>query len=170
MILILLCFSIPAQAYIYTGLSQAEKSAITAKIKGGHKDLVRVNLYGMNLAGVDLSGAKLSMAYLSWSNLKGANLNKANLNKANLKGTNLKGANLRGADLRGAILTWAGLEGADFTGANLGYALIDVKYRGKLKGVKECTEGIGWITYESDPTDICTINLKKQTQKNKGEL
>ncbi len=186
LIIIFLCFSIPAQAKILS------KTELIKQIKQGKKDLDLAgrDLSHANLKLAELEGADLRGALLTNADLRGADLTRADLALADLTGANLQGANLTGANLTKAVLYWAKLDLANlshaylieaklvwmtdrsgdvnwwranllngnllrvkwwranfrvnFRGANLKGAMVDSKYRGKLKGAWN-TDKINWV-------------------------
>ncbi len=147
LVLILLCFSIPAQAKALSKAELAKQAELIKQIKQGKKDLSKADLRGAELYRVALSGT---------------NLQKANLQKANLVWADLSGADLSGADLSGAFLIYANLKETNLSGADLTKASIDSKYRDKIKNSGALnTDKINWLSKLKNPLFFLILYIFK---------
>lgn len=115
-----------AQAPSATGgpmLSQAERDAIAARVRGGAScarcDLFQIDLSYQALTNRTFSGSRIRQADFSLATADGASFNGANLSLTNFFGARLSHADLRDANLEGATLVGAYLGGARMQGAVL---------------------------------------------------
>lgn len=107
--------------------------------------LDRANLRGAYMEGVDLERADLRDADLRESILPEADLSGADLSGAKLCNADLSKANLHETVLRKANLQRAILKEADLRIRDLGYAIIDSKYRDVLDHSIEGYNTITWV-------------------------
>lgn len=115
-----------AQAPSETGgpiLSQAERDAIAARVRGGAScagcDLFQIDLAYQSIAGRNFTDARLRQSDLTVVTADRANFSGANMSLSNLFGARATGANFTDANLTSATLVGGHFGGARFTGAVL---------------------------------------------------
>ena len=151
-----------------TGIELISKDDKKADLRGA--DLRGARLSGIKMIGADLTGANLSGAILTEAILHNANLERAQLEgtflrnaeltdasvtRANLTKADLSYADLTGTDPTAATLTYITVIGTnmfgqsyDFTSACLHEAVIDIKYKDKMKSCLKGYDSIKWVTEE----------------------
>jgi len=109
-------------------VSQAERDAIAARVRGGAScagcDLFQIDMSYQVVSGHDFSGSRIrqsnfSVAIADRTNFRGANLSLANLFGVRATSANFTDANLQGATLVGGYFSGARFDGALLAGANL---------------------------------------------------
>jgi uncharacterized protein YjbI with pentapeptide repeats len=107
-------------------LSQSERDAIAARVRGGAScaacDLFQIDLAYHALPGRDFSGSRIRQSNLSLAIVDSARFRQANLSLANLFGVRAGRADFTDANLEGATLVGGYFGGARFGGAVLGGA------------------------------------------------